>query len=192
MSSTAAFSVPSRLFDVSDSRVSDLRAFGLFAFFFYTFTFDRLTCLSSGIGDTPFKQLPGFTRRILYNLFPGGHDTSLWEEFLVRNLTPPYISAMPEVAHYPLGASPAGKRLRKYLVLASDGFTDVCGEAQRSVIERWLQCVESRSECGKTDNMAMQLLWEGLGGEVEGVSKVLTVDLDVPWLDDVSIVVQSL
>ena len=99
---------------------------------------------------------------------------------------------MPEVAHYPLGASPAGKRLRKYLVLASDGFTDVCGEAQRSVIERWLQCVESRSECGKTDNMALQLLWEGLGGEVEGVSKVLTVDLDVPWLDDVSIVVQSL
>jgi len=142
------------------------------------------------IGDTPFKQPPEFTRRILYNLFLGGHDMSPWEEFLVRNLTPPYISAMPEVTHYPLGASQ--KRLRKYLVLASDGFTDICGEAQRSVIERWLQGVESGSECRETDNMALELLWQGLGGDLMCVSKVLTLDMDVPWLDDVSIVVQSL
>ncbi|KAG6375879.1 phosphatase 2C-like domain-containing protein [Boletus reticuloceps] len=141
------------------------------------------------IGDTPFKQPPEFTRRILYNLFPG-QDTSPWEEFLVRNLTPPYISAMAEVTHYPLGASQ--KRLRKYLVLASDGFTDICGEAQRSVIEWWLQCVESGSACCETDNRALQLLWQGLGGDAVHVSKVLTVDLDVPWLDDVSIIVQSL
>ena len=146
--------------------------------------------MSSGIGDTPFKQPPEFTRRILYNLFLGGHDTSPWEDLLVRNLTPPYISAMPEVTHYPLGASQ--KRLRRYLVLASDGFTDICGEAQRSVIERWLQCVESGSECCETDNMALKLLWQGLGGDVMGVSKMLTLDMDVPWLDDVSIVVQSL
>lgn len=82
--------------------------------------------------------------------------------------------------------------MRKYLVLASDGFTDICGEAQRSVIERWLQCVESGSEGCETDNMALQLLWQGLGGDLVGVSKVLTLDLDVPWLDDVSIIVQSL
>ncbi|KAH0830229.1 phosphatase 2C-like domain-containing protein [Lanmaoa asiatica] len=142
------------------------------------------------IGDTPFKQPPEFTRRILYNLFPGGHDMSLWEEFLVRNSTPPYISAMPEVTHYPLDASQKG--LRKYLVLSSDGFTDICGEGQQSVIERWLQCVESREERCETDNMALQLLWQGLGGDLVGVSKVLTLDLDVPWLDDISIIVQSL
>lgn len=95
---------------------------------------------------------------------------------------------MPEVTHYPLGAS--HRCLRKYLVLASDGFTDICGEDQRSVIERWLQCVDSRSE---TDtSMALQLLWHGLGGDLVRVSKVLTLDLDVPWLDDVSIIVQSL
>ena len=148
-----------------------------------------LTMSFPGLGDTPFKQPPEFTRRILYNLLPGGHDTSPWEEFLVRNLSPPYITAMPEVTHYPICAS--GKRLRKYLVLTSDGFTDVCGERQQSVIERWLQCVESPPE-GEMDNMALQLLWQGLGGDLVGVSKVLTVNLDVPWLDDVSIVVQSL
>lgn len=148
--------------------------------------------LSLGIGDTPFKQPPEFTRRILYNLFPGDHDMSLWEEFLVRNFTPPYISSMPEVTHYRL--DPSQRHLRKYLVLSSDGFTDICGQGQRSVIERWLQCLESRSdsECGEPDNMALKLLWQGLGGDLVRVSKVLTLDLDVPWLDDISIVVQSL
>lgn len=97
---------------------------------------------------------------------------------------------MPEVTHYPLDASQKG--LRKYLVLSSDGFTDICGKGQRSVIERWLEWVESRKECCETDNMALQLLWHGLGGDLVGVSKVLTLDLDVPWLDDISIVVQSL
>lgn len=155
----------------------------------YRLTSDR-AFVTSGIGDTPFKQPPEFTRRILYNLFPGGQDTSLWEEFLVRNFTPPYISAMPEVTHYPLHTSHKGGR--KYLVLSSDGFTDICGENQRSVIERWLQCAESREEKGEKDNMALRLLWEGLGGDLVDVSKVLTLDLDVPWLDDISIVVQSL
>lgn len=52
--------------------------------------------------------------------------------------------------------------------------------------------MESGSECHETDNMALKLLWQGLGGDLVGVSKVLTLDMDVPWLDDVSIVVQSL
>ena len=97
---------------------------------------------------------------------------------------------MPEVTHYRLDASQ--KRLRKYLVLSSDGFTDICGQGQRSVIERWLQSLESQPECCEADNMALKLLWQGLGGDLVGVSKVLTLDLDVPWLDDISIVVQSL
>ncbi|KAJ3862617.1 hypothetical protein EV359DRAFT_65476 [Lentinula novae-zelandiae] len=41
--------------------------------------------------DTPVKQPPELTRRILYNLFPGFHDTSPWDEFLARNRTPPYL-----------------------------------------------------------------------------------------------------
>ncbi|KAF8839869.1 protein serine/threonine phosphatase 2C [Paxillus ammoniavirescens] len=142
------------------------------------------------IGDTPFKQPPEFTRRILYNLYPGYQDTSPWEEFLVRNFTPPYISSTPEVAHYPL--DPSQHSLRKYLILCSDGFTDICGNSQRRVIERWLQNMDS-SDCSHgTSNMALQLLWQGLGGDPISVSRVLTLDLGVPWLDDISIIVQSL
>ncbi|KAH7890063.1 phosphatase 2C-like domain-containing protein [Phlebopus sp. FC_14] len=145
------------------------------------------------IGDTPFKQPPEFTRRILYNLYSGNHDTSLWEEFLVRNITPPYISSTPEVTHYPLDPSP-NRDLRKYLILCSDGFTDICGQHQRSVIEKWLQNMgaSSPSESCDQSNLALRLLWQGLGGEPTSVSRALTLDLDVPWLDDISIIVQSL
>lgn len=144
------------------------------------------------LGDTPFKQPPEFTRRILYNLFPGNRDISLWEEFLVRNKTPPYISAVPEVTHFPLDRSQGP--LRRYLILCSDGFTDICGQHQRSVIDRWLRSMPVAGGRSATipPNRALQLLWQGLGGESVSISKTLTLDLDVPWLDDISIVVQSL
>ncbi|KAI5987484.1 phosphatase 2C-like domain-containing protein [Pisolithus albus] len=147
------------------------------------------------LGDTPFKQPPEFTRRLLYNLFPGSNDTSLWEEFLVRNKTPPYISAMPEVTHFPLDR--LQRPLRRYLILCSDGFTDICGQHRRSVIDRWLRTIPpvARDHSGTMPippNRALQLLWQGLGGESVSVSKALTLDLDVPWLDDITIVVQSL
>ncbi|KAG2104309.1 phosphatase 2C-like domain-containing protein [Suillus cothurnatus] len=132
-------------------------------------------CILDGrLGDTPFKQPPEFTRRILYNLYPGQHDTSPWEEFLMRNHTPPYISSTPEVTHYPLDPSPRAPR--KYLILCSDGFTDICGTNQRAIV----------------DHLALRLLWQALGNDPTSVSRVLTLNMDSPWLDDVSIVVQCL
>ncbi|KAG6332779.1 hypothetical protein ID866_6314 [Astraeus odoratus] len=143
------------------------------------------------IGDTPFKQPPEFTRRILYNLFPGNSNTSPWEEFLVRNITPPYISSTPEVTHFPL--DPSQGSLRKYLILCSDGFTDICGQHQRHVVERWLRSMDTPGDASQgPSNAALRLLWQGLGGEPVGVSRTLTLDLDVPWMDDITIVVQSL
>ncbi|KAI6123177.1 phosphatase 2C-like domain-containing protein [Pisolithus croceorrhizus] len=146
------------------------------------------------LGDTPFKQPPEFTRRFLYNLFPGSNDTSLWEEFLVRNKTPPYISAMPEVTHFPLDR--LQRPLRRYLILCSDGFTDICGKHQRCVINRWLRTMPVAGDPSSTipipPNRALQLLWQGLGGDSVSVSKALTLDLDVPWLDDITVVVQTL
>lgn len=144
------------------------------------------------LGDTPFKQPPEFTRRILYNLFPGDGDTSPWEEFLVRNKTPPYISAMPEVTHFPLDRLRGP--LRRYLILCSDGFTDICGQHQRSVVDRWLRNMPVAGDRSNTmpPNRALQLLWQGLGGDSVSVSKALTLDLGVPWLDDITVVVQSL
>lgn len=143
------------------------------------------------LGDTPFKQPPEFTRRILYNLYPGQHDTSPWEEFLMRNHTPPYISSTPEVTHYPLDPSPRAPR--KYLILCSDGFTDICGTNQRAIVDQWARaaaCSGSRELDEKS--LALRLLWQALGDDPTSVSRVLTLNMDSPWLDDVSIVVQCL
>ncbi|KAG2355264.1 phosphatase 2C-like domain-containing protein [Suillus spraguei] len=144
-----------------------------------------------GLGDTPFKQPPEFTRRILYNLYPGQHDTSPWEEFLMRNHTPPYVSSTPEVTHYPLDPSPRAPR--KYLILCSDGFTDICGTNQRAIVDQWARAA-ARSNSRELDekSLALRLLWQALGNDPTSVSRVLTLNMDSPWLDDVSIVVQCL
>ncbi len=238
------------------------------------------------LGDTPFKQPPEFTRRILYNLLPGFHDTSPWEEFLVRNRTPPYISAQPEISHVALddlttttpssistsgrvvpgscaststaSASSSPPSLPRFLVLTSDGFTDLCStEGQQQIISDWARGVvgmhspdrhgqaeaesdlsninnilpmsplaSSYSQSGsppspharshphshslsqsslamatsapalpghESRNMALRLLRRALGGyDRASVSRVLTLDMDGAWIDDTSIVVQTL
>ncbi|KAF9551260.1 protein serine/threonine phosphatase 2C, partial [Agrocybe pediades] len=174
------------------------------------------------LGDIPFKQPPAFTRRILYNLFPGFHNTSPWEEFLVRNQTPPYITAEPQIIHRrldeieaasstPLSNTPLPSRTSSassiaknmFLILASDGFADLCdGEGQKRIIESWARSMVMRnplesvtdSEPGsRQDNMALRLLRRAIGGEDRfGVSRVLTLDMDVAWIDDTSIVVQTI
>ncbi|KAG6836067.1 hypothetical protein H0H93_011784 [Arthromyces matolae] len=153
------------------------------------------------LGDIPFKQPPAFTRRILYNLFPGFHNTSPWEEFLLRNHTPPYITAQPEVTHRRLNGLPRGPR---FLVLSSDGFADLCsGEGQQQILSSWAQSMvdrpfEARKATADTshegpDNMALRLLRRALGGDDRySVSRVLTLDMDVAWIDDTAIVVQTL
>ncbi|KAG6909587.1 hypothetical protein DXG01_016626 [Tephrocybe rancida] len=150
------------------------------------------------LGDIPFKQPPAFTRRILYNLFPGFHNTSPWEEFLVRNRTPPYITAQPEVTHRRLDGPSQGPR---FLVLSSDGFADLCsGEGQQRIVASWAKAmvdqpfeVQAGGTSERPDNMALRLLRRALGGDDRySVSRVLTLDMDVAWIDDTAIVVQTL
>jgi len=203
---------------------------------------------TTGFGDIPFKQPPAFTRRILYNLFPGFHNTSPWEEFLNRNRTPPYITAEPQITHRRLDGSDdvstsapptrtatpttsirssltpsrsffwtsrssakaqqradaaASSSSPRFLILASDGFADLCeGEGQKRIIESWARSMVTRnppksitdSEPGsRQDNMALRLLRRAVGGDDRfGVSRVLTLDMDVAWIDDTSLVVQTL
>ncbi|KJA21094.1 hypothetical protein HYPSUDRAFT_141358 [Hypholoma sublateritium FD-334 SS-4] len=148
-------------------------------------------------GDIPFKQPPAFTRRILYNLFPGFHNTSPWEEFLVRNQTPPYITAEPQIIHRRLD-------LPRFLILASDGFSALCdGVRQQRVIESWARSMVSKNPPetvtdsapgSRADNMALRLLRLALGGDDRfGVSRLLTLDLpNDSWIDDTSIVIRTI
>jgi pyruvate dehydrogenase phosphatase len=160
------------------------------------------TSRCKGLGDVPFKQPPEFTRRILYNLLPDTHDTSPWEEFLVRNRTPPYISAEPEIIHRTIPSS--SSRRPRFLILCSDGFTDLCQDRGHDrVISNWASgMVAKNNKSGKeveeeegenSDNMALRLLREALGGDDKmRVSAILTLDMDEPWVDDTALIVQTL
>ncbi|KAG7086404.1 hypothetical protein E1B28_002359 [Marasmius oreades] len=106
------------------------------------------------LGDTPFKQPPEFTRRILFNLLPGFQDTTPWEEFLARNRTPPYISSEPEITHCFLDTMAQKGSIQgpRFLILSSDGFSDLCkGEGQQRIITDWAKAVVAE---GKTSNCA--------------------------------------
>ncbi|KZP16353.1 hypothetical protein FIBSPDRAFT_934674 [Athelia psychrophila] len=142
---------------------------------------------------------PNPMRRILYNLYPGFQNTSPWEEFLVLNHTPPYISAIPEITHRLLNTGTASSPIptSRFLILSSDGLSDLCtGPGQQRVLDAWSQNLRrsiGTDTAGKSGNIALRLLWQALGGDDgDSVSRVLTLEMDTSWIDDTSIVVQSL
>ena len=114
----------------------------------------------------------------------------------MRNHTPPYITAQPDVIHRRLGGPARGLR---FLILASDGFADLCsGKGQERIVLNWAKSMadqpfEARKSAKRPDNMALRLLRQALGGDDRySVSRVLTLNMDVAWIDDTSIVVQTL
>ncbi|KAH8830262.1 phosphatase 2C-like domain-containing protein [Flagelloscypha sp. PMI_526] len=160
------------------------------------------------LGDVAFKQPPAFSRRIIYNIEPGFSNIEPWEAFLRRNRTPPYIVAQPEVTHRLLSSSSPSSSSSDpsrptFLIITSDGFSDICSsrpEGQHGVLTSWAHGItqEKSFEVDKglaSSNRAVRLLWHALGGpddDRDEVSKVLTLDMDGAWIDDTSIVVQTL
>lgn len=148
-----------------------------------------------GIGDIPFKQPSEFTRKILYNIFPGYRDTSAWDEFLDRNISPPYITAEPEITHRKLCPNADNG----FLILCSDGLADLWSTTfsdEQRMVDEWgrvvAEVINKEGMSGKT-NLALKLLRHSIGGEdVKSVSRVLTLDMNTPWIDDTTIVIQKL
>jgi pyruvate dehydrogenase phosphatase len=166
-----------------------------------TIFFFFLLSLSAGIGDTPFKLAPLFTRKVLYNLTGcAAHARVQWESFLVRNLTPPYISVEADVVHRVL-AGGANDPHAPILVLCSDGLVDFFGGemAPQELADDWARALgRVRSQVATTmptapgggpANLAVELLRHALGGDAATVSSMLRYDLEV---DDTSIVVAIL
>lgn len=212
----------------------------------------------AGIGDAPFKQPALFTRRVLYNLYPGIPDSSPWDTFLDRNKSPPYISSQPDILHRQLrpqdsagsSVSSSAPPTRHHLILATDGLTELYdGFDRETMINDWAACISSvlhppasptssilglpsslpalicslpalanvftsssstkgahKRSAGHNGhnspervdsdgNLALVLLRRALGGEpmdVTKASQMLTLDMERPWMDDTTIIVQAL
>lgn len=164
--------------------------------------------ISIAIGDHIYKLDPIYTTRIFHNASKALRSSHPSQEYMRRNRTPPYVSAVPTVRHASL-KQPKGHdgrtrehrtRYTHFLVLSSDGLCDLYERehlSHRDTVAAIAKAVERtiRAEAvdGKTRNFALSLLRQALGGEdTAKVSRMLTVELQDRWMDDTTVIVQRL
>ncbi|KAF8601894.1 protein serine/threonine phosphatase 2C [Ceratobasidium sp. AG-I] len=159
--------------------------------------------ITRAFGDTEFKLPAAYTNQVFLRATPGFRVHSAVEDFTKRNLTPPYLSAVPDVVHVGLGASTDSDGIPRFVILMSDGAVDeslvnIRGETEAQSFQKWVELVGSRldAESAKQggsketseDNLAMAVLREVYGGaNQEHLSAFLTVEMEEKWVDDTSI-----
>lgn len=135
----------------------------------------RLTAL----GDTWLKLPSTYTRRI----FAEVNERHNFRKFADRILTPPYVSNLPDTYHYNL--TPANS----FVLLCSDGLPELYNRMDsQDMVNQWAIVVgEAMSEA----NASFRLLRDALGGDnAELVSRNLTLEMEDPWIDDITVIVQ--
>jgi pyruvate dehydrogenase phosphatase len=144
------------------------------------------------LGDFYFKLSAIYTHRVFLNTEPGFQSPDKVRSFISRNLTPPYLSGVPDVRHIDLTAL---KSSEVFLILCTDGLMD-CYDDDRLKLQddlgpRWVRHVGKQSR--EQGNLALSLLRDALGGnDMEKVSRVITVEMSFRWMDDTTILVQRL
>ena len=144
----------------------------------------------TALGDIEFKLPAVYTEKVFLKRKDGFRVRTKVEEFTLNNLTPPYLTATPEVVHKKLESA------QYSLVLCSDGMTDLyCergiseGEANQRIARIALQKGDDEVVTGLGDNKALFIIKDGLGEDLEMQSAFLTIDIDFPHLDDTTVIV---
>lgn len=168
---------PSQLHDVRPLRI----------FFYHTSIEPELA-----LGDHYFKLPAVYTHRVFLNSQPSFPSPEKVRSFIARNMTPPYLSGIPDVRHVDLAASNLSEA---FLIMCSDGLMDLYDEDRLDLkgmlAPRWVQHVAARSRGSK--NLALDLLRDALGGsDADKVSRMITVEMTFRWMDDTTILVQRL
>lgn len=142
------------------------------------------------VGDFTFKLPAIYTERVFLNSHPSFVIPEKIRGFIGRNITPPYMSGVPDIQHVnlkSLGLSEA------FLIMCTDGLMDL-DEHHRLRLhdilsKRWVNIVgEHYREQGT--NLALWLLREALGGsDSEKVSRMITVEMAFRWMDDTTVLV---
>ncbi|KDQ57569.1 hypothetical protein JAAARDRAFT_130764 [Jaapia argillacea MUCL 33604] len=142
--------------------------------------------VTRAIGDHLFKLPSIYTERVFMNAKPGFRISTAIQEFLPRNISPPYLTANADVQHVNLVSIEGTER---FLIMCSDGLVDLYDAPNLDVelAERWIRIVSDANG----ENRALSLLRDSLGGTDEKkVSRMMTVEMDSRWMDDVTLVVQ--
>ncbi|KAH7320452.1 phosphatase 2C-like domain-containing protein [Rhizoctonia solani] len=152
--------------------------------------------VTRALGDVAFKIPAAYTRHVFLRAKPGFRVHSSVEAFTERNLTPPYLSAVPDVAHVDLGGDSEG--VPRFILLMSDGVVDdhvvhIRGEKEEVSIQRWVEIVGARLDSkdratNEESNLALPVLRDVYSGSNEAhLSAFLTLESESKWLDDTSI-----
>lgn len=128
------------------------------------------------------------------NKTPGFSISRNIDDFLGRNITPPYVSNRADVRHVAirtLGATDFR------LIMFSDGLLDLYAEKDLELDDLAKYCSQIIGDATEQEqqpsNLALFLLRDALGGDnEEKVSRMLTVEMSYRWMDDTTIIIQKI
>ncbi|KAG8723936.1 hypothetical protein FRC12_024404 [Ceratobasidium sp. 428] len=158
--------------------------------------------VTRAFGDAEFKLPAEYTWQVFLRANPGFRVHSSVEDFTKRNLTPPYMSAVPDVVHVDLEADPTSGSTPHFLILTSDGAVDehvlkLLGRTEAESFQKWVELIGGRlntqtgnqnEEDTQPSNLAVDLLREVFGGSNEELLSIfLTLGMESKWIDDTSI-----
>ncbi|KAG8724824.1 hypothetical protein FRC09_013524 [Ceratobasidium sp. 395] len=156
--------------------------------------------VTRAFGDAEFKLPAEYTWQVFLRANPGFRVHSSVEDFTKRNITPPYMNAVPDVVHVDLEADLASSSIPRFLILTSDGAVDehvlkLLGRTESESFQKWVELIggqldkQTENEEGtQPRNLAVDVLREVFGGSNEDlVSIFLTLGMESKWIDDTSI-----
>lgn len=181
-----------------EESIHQYRTLGLLAltrgerrYHYYHFNISQYT-IYLAIGDMPFKLPAIYTERVLALATPPFHKNYNVSGLLARNLTPPYVSNRAEVEHVDLAS--LGPSAMPVLILCSDGLVDLYsrrskGEDIAHSVQSWITALTYEGR----DNLALDLLWDALGGNcgIEASSKIIR-GMSNKRVDDTTVMVLQL
>jgi pyruvate dehydrogenase phosphatase len=140
----------------------------------------------------PFKLPAIYTERVLALATPPFHKNCNVGDLVARNFTPPYVSNRAEVEQVDLTS--LDPSTMPVLILCSDGLVDLY--SRRSKVRDIAQAVQSWTTTltgGGGDNLALDLLWDALGGDegIDASSKVIR-GMSNRRVDDTTVIVLQL
>ncbi|KIY74244.1 protein serine/threonine phosphatase 2C [Cylindrobasidium torrendii FP15055 ss-10] len=147
--------------------------------------------VSRALGDHTFKLPRVYTDRVFLNSVPGYRIHSSVQEFSPRNLTPPYVSNVPQVRHVVLDGTNEHR-----LILCSDGLPEFfCREPKDvdiAAVGRALLKAITDGQGSTVDkgNEALRILrFVMRADDAEQFSQWLNLEYDGHWMDDTTALV---
>ncbi|KAG6862281.1 hypothetical protein C0995_015978 [Termitomyces sp. Mi166 len=143
-----------------------------------------------GLGDTWLKIPASYISCIYKNVKQPWISPKQLENYSSRILTPPYVSNTPDIYHFT-------PQIPYFLLLGSDGLLSTeryNGMNATQIIDYWVNILGSAIDTGTETNVnaALYLLQDILGGDDIGmVSRNLTVEMEERWMDDITVLIQT-